>query len=275
MNAASYDTALLAAGGGIAAVDAVAEGRARRVFANIRPPGHHAMAAKGMGYCIFNNVVVAARHAQRAHGIERVLVLDWDVHHGNGTQDAFYRDDSVLFISLHQEMLYPQNFGLLSQIGEGEGRGYTVNLPLPPGCGDAAYLAAFDEIVVPVANEFRPQLVLVSAGQDANNSDSSGRMCLTTEAFRRMTQAAIDVAESHAEGRLAILLEGGYSDLYAPYCTLAIVETLAGVRTGIAEPSTIEYLALEPQYHTVGASAAARIEEIRETYAPYWASLRV
>ena len=201
-------------------------------------------------------------------------MLDWDVHHGNGTQDAFYRDASVLFISLHQEMLYPQNFGMLSQMGEGEGRGYTVNLPLPPGCGDAAYLAAFDEIVLPIANEFSPQLVLVSAGQDASNSDSMGRMCLTTEAYRRMTQAAIDLAEEHADGRLVLLLEGGYSDLYAPYCSLAIVETLAETRTGLAEPSTIEYLANEPQYHTVGLSAAARIDEIRATYAPYWASLR-
>lgn len=270
----SYEIALLAAGGGMAAVDAVVAGRARRVFANIRPPGHHAMASKGMGFCIFNNVVVAARHAQRKHGIERVLVLDWDVHDGNGTQDAFYADNSVLFFSLHQDYLYPPDFGLLEQQGEGEGLGYTVNLPLPAGSGDAAYLAAFEQVVRPIADEFKPQLVLVSAGQDASLMDPLGRMSLSTEAYRRMTQAMIDIAEAHADGRIAVLQEGGYSELYAPYCTLAIVETLAERRTGLPEPQGASTLSHQPQFHTVGLDAQARLREIREAYAQYWPSLR-
>lgn len=269
----SYDIALLAAGGGMAAVDAVIAGEVRRAFANIRPPGHHAMSDKGMGFCIFNNVVIAARHAQRNHGIERVMVLDWDVHDGNGTQDAFYDDPSVLFFSLHQDRLYPTDFGLLEQVGESDGAGFTVNLPLPAGSGDAAYLAAIDEIVMPIANEFQPQLVLVSAGQDASNSDPLGRMCLTTEGYRRMTERMMAIAEEHADGRLVILQEGGYSEIYGPYCTLAIIETLAGKRSGVDEPVPIEGLKLQPHYSQVGASGEEAIAAIRAQYASFWERL--
>ena len=269
----SYEIALLAAGGGMAAVDAVVTGDVRRAFANIRPPGHHAMSDKGMGFCIFNNVVIAARHAQRSHGIERVMVLDWDVHDGNGTQDAFYHDQSVLFFSLHQDRLYPAEFGLLEQVGASEGAGYNVNLPLPAGSGDAAYLAAIENIVMPIANEFEPQLVLISAGQDASNMDPLGRMCLTTEGYRRMTARMIEIAETHADGRLVILQEGGYSETYAPYCTLAVIETLAGKRTEIDEPLPIEGLKLQPHYAQVGASGEEAIAAIRAQYAEYWRSL--
>ena len=269
----SYDIALLAAGGAMAAVDAVMDGRVTRAFANIRPPGHHAMSDKGMGFCIFNNVVIAARHAQRKHGVERVLVLDWDVHDGNGTQDAFYDDASVLFFSLHQDRLYPPGFGELQQTGAGEGEGFTVNLPLPAGSGDAAYLAAFERVVLPIADDFKPQLVLVSAGQDASTMDPLGRMCLTTEGYRRMTQAMMDLADRHAQGRLVVVQEGGYSELYAPYCTLAIVETLAGVRTGIDEPLALESLAEQPQYHTAGPTAEQAIDAIRGMQARHWRSL--
>jgi acetoin utilization deacetylase AcuC-like enzyme len=258
----------------MAAVDAVVSGRVRRAFANIRPPGHHAMSDKGMGFCIFNNVVIAARHAQRKHGIERVLVLDWDVHDGNGTQDAFYDDPTVLFFSLHQDKLYPPNFGELEQTGAGAGEGFTVNIPLPAGSGDAAYLAAFEQIVVPVADEFRPQLVLVSAGQDASTMDPLGRMCVSTEGYRRMTQAMIDIAERHAGGRLAVLQEGGYSELYAPYCGLAIVETLAETRTNLPEPNSVERLAERPEYHTVGPSGEVALAAIRAQHARHWSALR-
>jgi len=270
----SYEIALLAAGGGMAAVDAVVEGRVRRAFANIRPPGHHAMRDKGMGFCIFNNVVVAARHAQRKHGLERVMVLDWDVHDGNGTQDAFYDDPSVLFFSLHQDKLYPPGFGELEQIGTGAGEGFTVNIPLPAGSGDATYLAAFEQVVVPIADEFKPQLVLVSAGQDASTMDPLGRMCVTTEGYRRMTQVMIDVAERHAGGRLAVLQEGGYSELYAPYCGLAIVETLAETRTELTEPLVVENLATRPEYQTVGPSGEAALAAMRVQHARHWSALR-
>ena len=196
----SYEIALLAAGGAMAAVDAVVAGLVRRVFVNVRPPGHHAVRDRGMGYCLFNNVVVAARHAQRRHGLERVLIVDWDVHHGNGTQDAFFADPSVLFISLHQDGLYPEESGGRDEVGEGAGTGFTVNIPLPAGCGDAAYLAAFERVVVPAAEAFRPELVLVSAGQDASAMDQHRRMCVTTEGYRRMTTAMMEVADAYAGG---------------------------------------------------------------------------
>jgi acetoin utilization deacetylase AcuC-like enzyme len=270
----SYEIALLAAGGAMAAVDAVMEGRVRNAFANVRPPGHHAMSDKAMGFCVFANVVIAAKHAQRKHGVERVMILDWDVHDGNGTQDAFYDDPNVLFFSLHQEHLYPEGFGELEQSGAGEGEGYVVNLPLPPGCGDATYRAAFEEVVLPIANEFQPQLILVSAGQDASMMDQLGRMCLTTEAYRYMTRALIDVADAHADGRLVIVQEGGYSEIYGPYCTLAIVETLSGTRTNIDELQPLEFIANQPHYTRVNAAGREALDAIRVQHAKYWSSLR-
>lgn len=269
----SYEVALLAAGGGMAGVDAVAEGAARRVFVNARPPGHHALKDTGMGFCVFNNVVVAARYAQRAHGYQRVLIVDWDVHHGNGTQDAFYDDPSVLFVSLHQDQLFPAGLGEVNQVGSGDGIGYTVNLPLPPGSGDATYQAAFDRIILPIANEFQPELVLISAGQDASAMDVLGRMAVTTEGYRMMTQRMIAIAETHAAGRLVALQEGGYSEIYAPYCTLAIAETLAGVRSGIAEPITRERMLAQPQTTSVSADGEAALEAIRAQQAQYWTSI--
>jgi acetoin utilization deacetylase AcuC-like enzyme len=269
----SYEVALLAAGGGMAGVDAVAEGAVRRVFVNVRPPGHHALKDTGMGFCVFNNIVVAARYAQRVHGYQRVMIVDWDVHHGNGTQDAFYDDPSVLFVSLHQDQLFPARLGEVDQVGSGDGEGYTVNLPLPPGCGDATYRAAFDRIILPIANEFQPELVLVSAGQDASAMDVMGRMSVTTEGYRMMTQRMIDVAETHAGGRLVALQEGGYSEIYAPYCTLAIVETLAGARAGIAEPLTQERMLTQPQTTSVSPDGEAALEAVRVQQAQYWTSM--
>ena len=255
----SYEVALLAAGTGIAAVDAVVAGQARRVFALVRPPGHHAVRDRGMGYCLFNNVAVAAHHARARHGIGRVLIVDWDVHHGNGTQEAFWTDPGVLFVSLHQEGLYPAGSGNLDEVGAGAGRGFTANLPLPAGCGDAAYLAAFERVVLPLAHRFRPELVLVSAGQDACAMDQHGRMCVTTDGYRRMTEAMIAVADEHAGGRLIALQEGGYSEIYGPYCTLAVVETLAGRRTGMPEPLDPGRLAALPPSRAVGMDAEAAI----------------
>lgn len=270
----SFEIALLAVGGAMAAVDAVIKGRVRRIFANIRPPGHHAMSDRGMGFCLFNNVVIAAHHARRKHGVQRVMILDWDVHSGNGTQDAFYGDPNVLFVSLHQDRLYPPEFGHLDQLGTGEGAGYTLNLPLPAGSGDAAYLAAFERVVLPIADAFQPELVLVSAGQDASVMDELGRMCVTTEGYRRMTRHMIDLAERHAGGRLVVLQEGGYSETYAPYCTLAVVETLADRRMGLGEPLSEERLQVMPHYAEVGASAEEALAAIRDQYAGYWPVLQ-
>jgi acetoin utilization deacetylase AcuC-like enzyme len=270
----SYEIASLAVGGAIGAVDAVMRGPVRRVFVNCRPPGHHAVADRGMGYCLFNNVVIAARHAQNAYGIRRVLILDWDVHHGNGTHEAFYADPSVLFISLHQDGLYPDDMGHLHHTGDGEAAGMTVNLPLPAGSGDAVYRAAFERVVLPVARAFGPELVLVSAGQDASTMDPEGRMCLSSEAYRWMTSALMGVAAEFCDGRLVMLQEGGYSELYAPYCVLGIVESLTGVRTRLPEPLDPAALQKRPEIATIGPGAAAALKGIEAVQASYWPVLR-
>jgi acetoin utilization deacetylase AcuC-like enzyme len=265
-----YEIALLAAGGGMVAVDAVIGGRVRRAFANIRPPGHHATAEAGMGYCVFNNVVIAARHAQKRHGLRKIMILDWDVHPGNGTQDAFYADPDVLFFSLHQAGIFAPGFGEIADVGEGEAAGRTVNIALPAGSGDAAYLAAFERIVRPIADEFGPELILVSAGQDASISDALGRQSVTTEGYRAMTQAMINLAERHCDGRLVVLQEGGYSETYGPFCTVAIVETLMGTRTNRPEPLSLEYIQRRPETNNLGLDAEATLRAVETAQAPYW-----
>jgi acetoin utilization deacetylase AcuC-like enzyme len=204
----SVDIAALAAGAGIAAVDAALDGRARHGFVLARPPGHHATPARGMGFCLFNTIAVAAAHA-RERGLERILIVDWDVHHGNGTQDAFYETDGVLFISTHQSPLYPGT-GAATERGEGRGEGYTINIPLPAGGDDQTYTEVFDQIVLPAANDYRPQLVLVSAGFDAHAADPLASMRLTEAGFTDLARRVVQIADDHAEGRLVAILEGGY-----------------------------------------------------------------
>ena len=224
--------ARVSAGGTIAAVDAVMTGQVDAAYALVRPPGHHAMADRGMGFCIFNNVVVAARQAQRVHGAERVLILDWDVHHGNGTQAAFWADPTVLFISLHQDDLYPVGWGAVDQVGMEHGEGFTVNVPLPAGAGNPTYGLAYADIVAPIARAFNPDLVMVSAGQDASVKDPLARMSVTLAGFRMMTEAMMAIAEETCGGRLVVTQEGGYAPEYAPYCTATIAQALVGLDEG-------------------------------------------
>jgi acetoin utilization deacetylase AcuC-like enzyme len=270
VGAGSFDIALLAAGGVIAAVDAVITGEAANAYALVRPPGHHAMRDKGMGFCVFGNVAIAARHAQRVHGIERVLILDWDVHCGNGTQDAFYNDANVLFCSIHQSELFPVGWGLVDQSGADDGAGRTVNVPLPGGSGDATYLAIIDEVVVPIARQFKPELIIVSAGQDASASDPLGRMSVTASGYRQMTSMIMALADELCDGRLVAAQEGGYSETYAPYCTLAIIETLAGIRSGIEEPVAESRSAAWPQTTTIGMDARAAIDAAKAEQRRFW-----
>lgn len=266
----SYEIALLAAGGAMAAVDAVMAGDVSSAYALVRPPGHHAMSDLGMGFCIFNNVVIAAHHARNTYGIERVMIFDWDVHHGNGTHDAFYDNANVLFFSTHQDRLYPEEFGLLDQNGSGEAVGRTVNIPLPPGSGDATYLAAVEEIIAPIARQFQPELILVSAGQDASSADPLGRMMVTAEGYRRMTAAMMSLAADLCDGRLVVVQEGGYSETYGPYCTLAILEALTEYRSNLEEPVLQERADRWPQSQHVGLDARAALDAARRQYAPYW-----
>jgi acetoin utilization deacetylase AcuC-like enzyme len=225
----SYDVARLAAGGACRAVDAVmgSEQEAPRAFAFVRPPGHHAEPDRAMGFCLFNNVAIAAEHALGAYGLERVAIVDWDVHHGNGTQAAFWRRPDVLFISLHQYPFYPGT-GAAGERGAGAGEGYTVNIPLPAGSGDDAYRRAFDEVVVPTLSSFAPELILVSAGFDAHASDPLAMMRVSTSGFVAMARAIGDAATALCGGRLVLVLEGGYNLTALGESAVAVVRTLDG-----------------------------------------------
>jgi acetoin utilization deacetylase AcuC-like enzyme len=225
IGAESFSIARLAAGGVLALVDAVLEGRLDNGFAAVRPPGHHAERDRAMGFCLFNNVAVAARYAQRRHGAGRVLVVDWDVHHGNGTQHAFEEDASVFYCSLHQWPLYPGT-GAASERGRGAGEGFTLNLPLPPGSGDADWLRAFDRVLLPAADAFRPDLLIVSAGFDAHRDDPLAGTLLSEFGFRGLTERVCDLARRHCGGRLVSVLEGGYQLRALADCAAVHVEAL-------------------------------------------------
>jgi acetoin utilization deacetylase AcuC-like enzyme len=206
----SLKAALLAAGAGCAAVDAVLTGEVQNAFCLTRPPGHHATPGRGMGFCIFNNVAVAARYAQRRYGVGKVLILDWDVHHGNGTQDIFYEDPSVFFFSTHQAPWYPWT-GAKDETGSGKGLGTTLNCPLARGAGRAEFLSAFRNELLPAVDRFKPELVLLSAGFDARHDDPLGRLKLDDGDFADLTGLVLDIAKVHAQGRVVSLLEGGYN----------------------------------------------------------------
>ncbi|HEV3200870.1 MAG TPA: histone deacetylase [Bryobacteraceae bacterium] len=213
----SWDVAGQAVGGVLNAVDAVLAGTAKNAFCAVRPPGHHATASRGMGFCLLNNVAIAARYAQRKHGVGRVLIVDWDVHHGNGTQDIFYSDPTVFFFSTHQWPLYPGT-GRADEIGDGEAEGTTRNFPFPAGSGRKEVLGAVQNSLLPLSKRFRPELVLISAGFDSRVGDLLGRFTLTDPDFADLTREVMGIADQYAGGRVVSLLEGGY---YLPGLALA------------------------------------------------------
>jgi len=266
----SDEVARLAAGGALAALDAVVSGardhparpHPRSAFVLSRPPGHHAMADRAMGFCLYNSVAVAARYAQQVHGLRRVLILDWDVHHGNGTQSIFYDDPSVLFLSLHQYPLRPPGWGWIDQDGAGAGAGYTVNVPLPPGEGDAGYALACDDIARPIAEAFKPDLVLVSAGQDCHIADPIGSMGVSAAGFAAFTRLAGEIARTAGAHGPILVLEGGYNIDTLPYLVGAILDALGDLDLAIKDP----YARSIP----ISDEARHRIAEVKQTLRPWW-----
>lgn len=222
----SFGVALLAAGGFLTMLDAIAAGESANGFALVRPPGHHALAHRAMGFCLFNSMAIGAEYLKHRHGAKKIMIVDWDVHHGNGTQDIFYEDPSVLFVSTHQFPFYPGT-GSINEIGAGAGEGYTVNVPLPAGCADREYLQVFQDVVASAAKKFAPEWILVSAGFDPHEHDPLAGMGVTEPGFAAMARSLLEQAATFADGRIAFLLEGGY-DLAALRNSVAAV--LAEIR---------------------------------------------
>lgn len=224
-----YDIACLAVGGTKTAIDAVLSGTVKNSYALVRPPGHHAEKDHGLGLCVFANVAVAVKAAMKEHGLKRVAIVDWDAHHGNGTESAFIDDPAVLTISIHQDLII-QGKGSVEDNGEGEGAGFNINIPLPPGSGPGAYLASFERVVLPAVRRFDPELIVIASGLDAASNDPTARMMLNPESYRQLTRMMMTLADEVCDGRLVLSHEGGYDATLAPFCALAIFEELTGVK---------------------------------------------
>ncbi len=206
----SYEAALFAAGGVISGIDSIFEGKTDAVFCAVRPPGHHAEMGKAMGFCLFNNVAIGAKYAQKRYGIKRVFIADWDLHHGNGTQNAFYNDPTVFYASAHRQYIFPGT-GRADEIGEGAGKGFNMNIPLSGGQGDIEYTSIFEKRIYPAIIKYEPDLIMLSAGFDAHYDDPLGDMNLTAEGFGKLTDIICKAADEICKGRIVSVLEGGYN----------------------------------------------------------------
>ncbi len=247
----SFDAGLLASGAVVTGLEAVLRGEVENAFALVRPPGHHAFADHGEGFCLFNNIAVAAATARAEFQIDRVMIVDFDVHHGNGTNAIFYRDPAVLFFSTHQWGIYPGT-GYWDEVGEGAGVGYSVNVPLLPGWGDKAMCAVFDDLLIPLARRFQPQLILVSAGYDPSWTDRLGSMLVTTQGFFDLTRTLVQLADELCGGKLVMTLEGGYGLPGLAYGVVASFAAMLGDKTVVdpvgparyaEKPFDLDYLA--------------------------------
>jgi acetoin utilization deacetylase AcuC-like enzyme len=264
--AKTYETALLAAGGLLELIQAVMEGRLNNGFALVRPPGHHAERDRAMGFCFFNNVAIGALYAIKLFSLKRVLIVDWDVHHGNGTQNSFYEDPRVLFFSTHRHGFFYPGTGGAKESGKGKGLGFTVNVPLSTGAGDAEFGNLFEKLLKPIALEYQPQLVLVSAGFDTHYDDPLGGMEVTETGFARMTQILMEIAEATAKGKLVITLEGGYDVSGQGRSVKAVIKELAQ-----ASPlDKKEFLEKERDSY---ARIGGLILQLKEIQKQYWKSL--
>ncbi|WP_167197416.1 class II histone deacetylase [Brevibacterium pigmentatum] len=235
----SYDIARLAAGGTIAATDAVMRGDVDNAYALVRPPGHHAERGNGIGFCLLANVPIAIEHARREYGVERVLIVDYDVHHGNGAQSIYWDDPNTVTLSIHQQRLFPPQGGELEETGGDEARGSCINVPLPAGCGNQAYLEAIDRVVAPAAAAMKPDLIMVSSGFDPGVLDPLGHMTVTSQGFHAIATRLVEIADSVCSGRVVFSHEGGYSPVQVPFCGLAVLQALSGAQTDVEDPFKI------------------------------------
>lgn len=263
LSAKSYQIARLAAGGLLEAIDWGINKKADNAFALVRPPGHHAEVDRGMGFCIFNNVAIGAKYALTKYCLSKVLIIDWDLHHGNGTQHAFYDDTQVLYFSTHQFPYYPGT-GSVEEIGKGEGKGFTVNVPLPPGIKDDEYEIIFEQILEPIAMEFQPELILVSVGFDSYIGDPLGGMELTPEGFAKLTQIILKIARLYSQDRVVLTLEGGYNLEGLKTCTKAVLNELnKGADTSENKP------VIKKNYPSINSI----INKVIKIQKPYWSNL--
>ena len=263
----TYEAALLAAGGAIIATEAVMNGEVDNAYALLRPAGHHSMPDASCGFCVFSNAAIAGRHLLDTRDLDRIAYVDWDVHHGNGTQAAFYGEPRALTISIHQDRLFPLDNGFVDQLGEGEAEGTNINIPLPAGSGVETYSAAYDRVVIPALKKFQPDFIFVPSGFDASVADPMGRMMMHSEGYRRLTRKLLAVADELCGGRLVFTHEGGYSRSSVPFHGLAVMEELSGIQTGVVDPflewqSGIGGHELLPHQEAVIAAAAANIERV-------------
>ena len=231
VNQFTYEAALLAAGGGVGAVDRIMAGTTENAFVLCRPPGHHAEYERAFGFCFINNIAVAANHLIQNHGLKRIMIVDYDAHHGNGTQNSFYSSNQVLYVGLHQDgrTLFPGS-GFPDEIGKGEGQGYTLNLAMYPGAGDKSFELAFDKVIEPLTDSFKPEFILVSVGFDGHYKDPLTSLGLTTTGFAMMNNRLNQIASSQCSGRLSCFLEGGYNLDVMGMCTQILLEELVGIQ---------------------------------------------
>ncbi|HZU62902.1 MAG TPA: class II histone deacetylase [Novosphingobium sp.] len=256
----AYEIACLSAGLAKAAVADVLSGEVERAYALCRPAGHHCLPDRSMGFCLLCNIPIAIEAARASHGLGRVAVVDWDVHHGNGTQAVYYERGDVLTISLHQERCFPPGYTGEADRGAGAGLGANLNIPLPPGCGHAAYLAALDEIVLPALERFAPELIIIASGLDANGLDPLARMLLHSGTYRAMTARLCALADRLCGGRLVVVHEGGYSEAYVPFCGHAVAEALLETASPVVDPAQAMIEAQQP----AGATLAFQLETVAQ-----------
>ena len=266
-----WDAARRSAGCALSAVDAVMLGQAQTAYALTRPPGHHAEPTQGMGFCVFANAALAAAHAIEAHGLERVAIVDWDVHFGNGTQKCFEHRSDVLTISVHQQAGYLFVKGEADELGQGAGAGYNLNIPLPPGCGFGAYRESFEKVILPALDAYKPQLIIVACGYDAGRFDPLGRMMLDGVAFRWMTDAVLAMARKHAQGRMVMTHEGGYCPVSVPFWGMSVLEQMSGIQTEVVCPFTGQHdqmpaQKLQSEQARLVQSLAGYFEDIRQKH---------